>query len=128
MNSPNLFPPNIPQNSNTMYWVSISVFFIIIVGIAIWFVTTTTQTPDPIPDSAPVPGPSSTDAWCFVGEDFTGRWCVQVPIKSACDADRTYDTRHDCELVNAHHLPAGILTNNGATMAPLSKMLRTTPA
>jgi hypothetical protein len=60
-----------------------------------------------------------TEAWCFVGEDLTGRYCVKVPSAKSCDAERTYRSRQDCELVPAQHLPAGIITKQGAGMLPL---------
>lgn len=40
---------------------------------------------------------SSDQSWCLVGEDMTGRWCVQVPAMKACDADRVYASRNHCE-------------------------------
>lgn len=43
------------------------------------------------------PAVPTRQVWCFVGEDATGRWCVQVPSDSACTADRAYDTQKGCE-------------------------------
>ena len=60
------------------------------------------------------------ETWCFVGEDLTGRFCVKVPSEQSCDRDRTYGSRSACEMTQASHMPAGILTNNGAGMLPLS--------
>ena len=60
------------------------------------------------------------ETWCFVGEDLTGRFCVKVPSEQSCDRDRTYGSRSDCEMTQASHMPAGILTNGGAGMLPLS--------
>jgi hypothetical protein len=60
------------------------------------------------------------ETWCFVGEDLTGRFCVKVPSEQSCDRDRTYGSRSECELTQASHMPAGILTNGGAGMLPLS--------
>jgi hypothetical protein len=36
--------------------------------------------------------------WCLVGEDMTGRWCIQVPGEGACDAERSFPTKNDCEM------------------------------
>jgi hypothetical protein len=58
--------------------------------------------------------------WCFVGEDLTGRWCVRVPDERACDADRLFASRADCELVQGNALPAGIVQNNGVNMLSLA--------
>ncbi len=60
-----------------------------------------------------------TEAWCFVGEDLTGRYCVKVPSAKSCDAGRTHRSRQDCEMVSAQHLPAGVVTKQGAGMLPL---------
>ncbi len=60
-----------------------------------------------------------SESWCFVGEDLTGRYCVKVPSAGSCDASRTYKTRQDCELVPAQHLPASIVTKQGAGALPL---------
>ena len=35
--------------------------------------------------------------WCLVGEDNTGRWCVQVPNESNCEKDRVYNSKNKCE-------------------------------
>jgi len=49
--------------------------------------------------SAPEPPPvaSASQTWCIVGEDMTGRWCVQVQNENACDKDRTYTSKNECE-------------------------------
>ena len=39
----------------------------------------------------------TTQSWCLVGEDMTGRWCVQVPSEKSCDPERTYSSRNECE-------------------------------
>ncbi len=62
----------------------------------------------------------STESWCFVGEDKTGRWCVKVPNSHACDPDRTFSTQSDCELVTASHMPLGFLSQGGQSQIPLS--------
>ncbi len=59
------------------------------------------------------------EAWCFVGEDLTGRYCVKVPSAKSCEASRTYISRQDCEMVPAQHLPAGVMTKQGTGMLPL---------
>jgi hypothetical protein len=75
------------------------------------------------PSLAPPPPPAAvhpdTEAWCFVGEDLTGRYCVKVPSAKSCDANRRYKSRQDCEMVSAQHLPAGVITKQGAGMLPL---------
>lgn len=77
----------------------------------------------PAPPMTP-PQPSApvhpdTESWCFVGEDLTGRYCVKVPSKSSCESSRTFTSRQDCEMVPAQHLPAGVITKQGAGMLPL---------
>jgi hypothetical protein len=68
---------------------------------------------------APAAVHPDTDAWCFVGEDMTGRYCVSVPSAKSCDAARTFRSRQDCEMVPAHALPAGVVAQQGTTMLPL---------
>lgn len=74
------------------------------------------ETPAP---AAPVVPPMH---WCFVGEDYTGRWCVKVPSRSACSADRTYTSQEECTLIEANHEPTGIILNGGAAMRPLASV------
>lgn len=62
------------------------------------------------------------ESWCFVGEDLTGRFCVQVPSEKSCDTDRLFGTRKDCELTPANHMATGIVKENGESMLPLAKM------
>lgn len=67
------------------------------------------------PIGPPQPPPSvhpdtTKDAWCFVGEDVTGRYCVNVPSAKSCEPSRVYRSRHDCEMVPGHQLPAAIVT------------------
>ena len=50
-----------------------------------------------IPDSSNVSSDSAEQTWCLVGEDQTGRWCIQVPSVKACDADRTFKNKNTCE-------------------------------
>jgi len=59
------------------------------------------------------------ESWCFVGEDLTGRYCVKVPSADSCDSNRVFESRSDCELQKANHLPAGVVNENG-TLAPLN--------
>ena len=35
--------------------------------------------------------------WCLVGEDMSGRWCVQVQDEKNCDKDRTFKSKNECE-------------------------------
>lgn len=66
----------------------------------------------------PVHIPSS---WCFIGEDLSGRYCVRVPSEESCDPDRTFRTHSDCALINATHMPAGIIRGDGQ-LQPLRSM------
>jgi hypothetical protein len=66
-------------------------------------------------------GKPNREFWCFVGEDFTGRYCVKVPGPKSFDRDRSYWTRLDCELHLANALPAGVITDNGVKYDPLYK-------
>jgi hypothetical protein len=80
-------------------------------------------TKPPVTPAAPATVPTATRDranWCFVGEDLTGRWCVRVPDERACDADRLFASRADCELVQGNALPAGIVQNNGVNMLSLA--------
>lgn len=61
-----------------------------------------------------------SENWCFVGEDYTGRWCVKVPTSHACDPDRTFSSQSECELVAASNMPLGLLKDGGAKQLPLS--------
>lgn len=71
------------------------------------------------PPQPPAAVHPDSESWCFVGEDLTGRYCVKVPSAKSCDAGRTYKSRQDCEMVPAQHLPAGVVTKQGAGMLPL---------
>lgn len=42
-------------------------------------------------------GATASQTWCLVGEDMTGRWCVQVQSVKACDPDRTFSSKNACE-------------------------------
>ena len=55
------------------------------------------STGDTIPESSNISNTSAEQTWCLVGEDTTGRWCIQVPSKKACDGDRTFTTKNACE-------------------------------
>ena len=71
--------------------------------------------------TSPVPSVSNStngtvkpgETWCFVGEDNTGRWCVQVPLPSLCEPTRSYGGRSPCEMTLAQQLPIGVVTNGG---------------
>jgi hypothetical protein len=78
--------------------------------------------PGTFPEKTPEPEhpPYKKETWCFVGEDKTGRWCVKVPTDHACDPDRTFSTRSDCEIVTASAMPLGFLKYGGASDTPLS--------
>ena len=65
-------------------------------------------------------------AWCFVGEDLTGRYCVKVPSADSCDRTRVFNSQQDCELQSGNAMPAGVVSpNNGRKMTPLSSGLLT---
>jgi len=71
--------------------------------------------------SSPSPPPV---AWCFVGEDLTGRYCVKVPSAASCDRTRVYNSQQDCELQGANALPSGVVNpHDGRKMSPLSSAL-----
>jgi hypothetical protein len=56
--------------------------------------------PNKVPVQPQVEGGDAATAaqtWCLVGEDMTGRWCVQVQGVKACDADRTFSSKNACE-------------------------------
>jgi len=56
--------------------------------------------PNKMPVQSAVEGGDAATAsqtWCLVGEDMTGRWCVQVQSVKACDADRTFSSKNACE-------------------------------
>lgn len=61
-------------------------------------------------------GIAPPETWCFVGEDLTGRYCVRVPSSAACNPDRSYTSRSDCEMVQGHAMPAGIIKDAGNRM------------
>ena len=63
----------------------------------------------------------STGSWCFVGEDLSGRYCVQVPSDNACTSDRSFTTKGECEMVKASHMPAGIM-RDGTNFRTLESM------
>jgi hypothetical protein len=78
--------------------------------------------PPPIEPPQPPPAvhPDTVkDAWCFVGEDVTGRYCVNVPSAKSCEPSRIYSSRQECEMVPGHALPAAISTKQGAASIPL---------
>jgi len=65
-------------------------------------------------------------AWCFVGEDLTGRYCVKVPSAESCDRTRVFNSQQDCELNNGNAMPAGVVSpHDGRKMTPLSSGLLT---
>lgn len=66
--------------------------------------------------------PDVVESWCFVGEDLSGRYCVKVPNDSACSKDRVYNSRTDCQMAAANHLPAGVVNSHAVGIQPLSTM------
>ena len=63
-----------------------------------------------------------SETWCFVGEDNTGRWCVQVPLPSLCEPIRSYESRSRCEMTLAQQLPSGISKNGGTSSRPMASL------
>lgn len=63
----------------------------------------------------------STQSWCFVGEDLSGRYCVKVPSDATCTSDRLFKRRDECEMVKGSHMPAGI-TRDGHDFRSLQSM------
>lgn len=65
-------------------------------------------------------------AWCFVGEDLTGRYCVKVPSAESCDRTRVFNSQQDCELQAGNAMPAGVVSaHDGLKKIPLSSGLLT---
>lgn len=80
----------------------------------------------PVTQSTSERNPVPTAAWCFVGEDLTGRYCVKVPSSDSCDRTRVYASQQDCELQAANSLPAGVVSpHDGQKMTALSSGLLT---
>jgi hypothetical protein len=64
---------------------------------------TTSYGPASVTNDSVVPADTTNmfkQTWCLVGEDMAGRWCVQVPGESACDKDRSFPNKNDCENSN----------------------------
>lgn len=106
------------------FWISVVVLLLAIVGVALWKFGYFSATPSvfPIPTETvltPPPKPLKEETWCFVGEDMTGRWCVRVPHRGACDPERAYSSKSDCQLTAASRLPLGVNMEGGARVAPL---------
>lgn len=76
----------------------------------------------PVPN---IPSPSPPPvAWCFVGEDLTGRYCVKVPSAASCDRTRVFNSQQDCELQMGNAMPAGVVSpHDGRVKSPLSSAL-----
>lgn len=107
------------------FWISVLVLLLSIVAVALWkFGFFGTQEPSllPVPTETtllPPPKPQKEETWCFVGEDMTGRWCVRVPHRKACDAERSYTSKSECQLTAASRMPLGVNLDGGARVAPL---------
>lgn len=105
------------------FWISVVVLLLAIVGVAFWkfgFFGTVASPRFPVPTEtslAPLKL-QKEETWCFVGEDMTGRWCVRVPHRGACDAERSYSSKSDCQLTAASRMPLGINLEGGARVAP----------
>ena len=119
---------SVGDTGGAWFWISVVALLAVILGVALWKlgyigtgpspvfpVPTTTTLPPPTPEKAV----AKEETWCFVGEDMTGRWCVRVPHRGACDPERAYSSRSDCELTNASRLPLGTNMEGGARVAPL---------
>ena len=76
--------------------------------------------PSQEPPQATMPTPPPP-AWCFVGEDLTGRYCVKVPSAASCERTRVFNSQQDCELQSANAMPSGVVSpHDGRKMTPLS--------
>lgn len=114
---------SVGDTGGAWFWISVVGLLAVIIGAALWKlgyiglgsspvfpVPTTTTLPPPVPERAV----AKEETWCFVGEDMTGRWCVRVPHRGACDSERAYSSRSDCELTEGSRLPLGTNMNGGA--------------
>ena len=72
-----------------------------------------TVSPPTVDETTPTLSAHTTETWCFVGEDLSGRHCVKVPSEASCVPDRTFRTQSECALIQASHMPAGIVQENG---------------
>jgi len=52
------------------------------------------------------------EAWCLVGEDVSGRYCVKVPSESSCVPDRTHRSQEECELTPASRMPLALASSS----------------
>jgi hypothetical protein len=98
---------------------------------------TLNEVPSGLQLSAPIPTiqaavkhmespPPPQVAWCFVGEDLTGRYCVKVPSAESCDSTRVFNSQQDCEMKSGNALPSGVVSpHDGRKMTPLSSGLLT---
>lgn len=86
-----------------------------------------TVSPVPVPSKSTKGTMKPGETWCFVGEDNTGRWCVQVPVPSLCEPTRSYGGRSSCEMTLAQQLPLGVVTNGGTGKMSIDLSERTRP-
>ena len=105
------------------FWIAVVTLLTVLAGVAFWKFGFFQQTPSfPVPTETVKEGPkipTKEETWCFVGEDMTGRWCVRVPHRGACDAERSYSSKSDCQLTPASRMPLGVNIEGGARVAPL---------
>ena len=84
------------------------------------------EIPLPVTQSTSEKEPETQPAWCFIGEDLTGRYCVKVPSADSCERTRVYASQQECELQGANSLPAGVvMPTDGRRMSPLVSGLLT---
>ena len=115
---------SVGNTGSPWFWISVVVLLLAIVGVALWkfgfFGTSASSYPVPTETNlSPPPKLPKEETWCFVGEDMTGRWCVRVPHRGACDAERSYSSKSDCQLTAASRMPLGVNMEGGARVAPL---------
>lgn len=112
---------SVGNTGSVWFWISVIGLLAIIVVIALWklgYLNTSVQTATTLPPPISENAVQREETWCFVGEDMTGRWCVRVPHRGACDPERAYSSQSDCELTNASRLPLGTNMESGARVAP----------
>ena len=63
-----------------------------------------------------------SESWCFVHEDYLGRWCVKTASPNNCDPKNRYTSKDACEMVSASALPLGPVDKRGTVRHPFAAM------
>ncbi len=63
-----------------------------------------------------------SESWCFVHEDYLGRWCVKSASPNNCDPKNRYTSKEACEMVSASALPLGPVDKRGTVRRPFAAM------